>query len=409
MVKSVLSSGLMWGTLLVLQMGVASASPLPLQGELQIGSNISGPYENSFLYSNSTSTSNHSASLRLKEHFSDGPWSGSIHYLASVRQGDSLSVATPFSQQQALPWFDLTQILNTTLNQKSEHKLDRLLLSYSGESTIFRLGRQSLTWGNGRIFRPADLFNPFPPDGADSGYKPGVDMFYMQHLMEQGDDIELVVIPRRSDATSKLDSDFSSAAIRWHSYGDFLETTTMLARDYHDTTLGLGLAGPLGEALWRIDLVSTVSELDTTYTSLVANIEHAWKWGELLVTGFAEYFHNGFGLKDYSQIFNSSQPLLSKIGRGQLFTLGQDYISAGLNTSLTPLLSVGSFGILNLGDASGLASLSAEYSIHENSTFSLGIDIPFGSDNTEYGGLEVLPERFFGPAPTLRGSLIWHF
>ena len=409
MFKPALSSRLVWSTLLTLQLSAALASTEPLKGELQLNGSSSGPYENSFLYPDRTSISNRSASLRLIEGFSEGPWSGTVHYLASLRHGDSVSVSNPYSQQETLPWFDLDNTLSSTTNEKSEHRLDRVLLSYSGDNTIFRLGRQSLTWGNGRVFRPADLFNPFAPNSADTRYKPGVDMLYAQHLLAQGDDIELVVIPRRSTESNAIDSDLSSVAVQWHGYGDIMETTTMLARDYLDTTLALGLVGPIGEAIWRIDLVTTISEHDTTYTSLVANIEHAWRWGESVVTGFAEYFHSGLGLKDYSLIFDPSEPLLSKMGRGQLFTLGQDYISAGLNTSLTPLLSIGSLGLFNLADSSGLASLSAEYSIHENGSFSLGIDIPFGSDNTEYGGLEILPNQFFGPAPTLRGSLIWHF
>jgi len=58
---------------------------------------------------------------------------------------------------------DLTSVLDETDEYIFYHRLDRLLLALQFERGMVRVGRQALTWGNGLLFNPMDLFNPFSP------------------------------------------------------------------------------------------------------------------------------------------------------------------------------------------------------------------------------------------------------
>ena len=42
-------------------------------------------------------------------------------------------------------------------------RLDRISIGYTGEKTVLRFGRQAISWGNGLLFTPMDIFNPFDP------------------------------------------------------------------------------------------------------------------------------------------------------------------------------------------------------------------------------------------------------
>ena len=82
--------------------------------------------------------------------------------------------------------FDLTHILTEKDHYLAYHRLDRLNLSYSANWGTLRLGRQALTWGDGLIFNPMDLFNPFSPTAVQRDYKVGDDMAHVQLSAQHG-------------------------------------------------------------------------------------------------------------------------------------------------------------------------------------------------------------------------------
>ena len=163
--------------------------------------------------------------------------------------------------------------------------------------TVVRLGRQALSWGHGQVFQPLDLFNPFSPDAKDKSYKPGADMVYAQYLFDGGSDIQAIVVPRRH-ASGDLTADASSAAVKgfWTTGG--VETEVVVASDYGDTVLAFGAAGPFDDALWKFDIVSTRPQNGGTVVSAVANFQDSWTWRTRPVSGFLEWYRNGFGVTD---------------------------------------------------------------------------------------------------------------
>jgi hypothetical protein len=60
-----------------------------------------------------------------------------------------------------------------------------------------RIGRQAITWGNGLIFNPMDLFNPFPPADIQRDYKVGDDMALAQVALPYSADLQLLYVVRR--------------------------------------------------------------------------------------------------------------------------------------------------------------------------------------------------------------------
>ena len=76
------------------------------------------------------------------------------------------------------------------------HRLDRLSLTFTPSWGLVRIGRQAVTWGNGLVFNPMDLFNPFAPTAVQRDYKIGEDMAYAQVPIGMAE-TQLLYLPRR--------------------------------------------------------------------------------------------------------------------------------------------------------------------------------------------------------------------
>jgi hypothetical protein len=342
-----------------------------------------------------------SIDLRLSVGLTGGHFGFEADYLLQAITGSAVELQNDlealdpelFIDRAKTQWLPLDDTLADSKTRRAVQSLDRLSISYTTERWVFKLGRQAYSWGNGIVFRPFDIFDPFAPDVLDDSYKPGIDTAYVQRLLANGSDIVALLVPRRDPATGEIERSASSAAVKWHQFGGNLQTDWLIARDYLDTVAGLGLSGSLGQAVWRLSLVPVWLEDGGTRTSLVANIEHAWQWRSRSVSGFIEFFRNGFGRADSGYALDAldalEPELVERLARGQVFNTGRDYVAGGLRIELSPLFEIDPILLLNLHDRSALAVIRGSYSIAQNLALDFGLRRGIGSSGTEFGGLPV--------------------
>ncbi|KPK12318.1 MAG: hypothetical protein AMJ68_02165 [Acidithiobacillales bacterium SG8_45] len=355
------------------------------------------------------------ANLRLKAEKRDGSWDYKIHYELGVLYGHTLealralpSIPYPI---YALPndnnrLFNLTSVIYDEGRGAAAHRLDRASVGYASGNFVFRAGRDAISWGNGVVYQPMDIFNPFSPTSIDKEYKSGDDMVYSQWLLPSGSDMQLVAVPRRNPSGT-FDTNDSSLAGKFRGLFGSIETDILLARHYNESFAGLGLAADWRGAVLRSD--STISDTpDGVIYSGVSNISYSWVWANHNVTGFAEYYRNGFGISngDYSTL---PQSLLDRFARGEVFNLGQDNGAAGLTIELTPRWQFSPTVFANLNDASTLWQFAANYDWKENGTLLLGGIIPVGPLGTEYGGIPIGGGQYYRPAISVYARLAYYF
>lgn len=326
------------------------------------------------------------SSLRVKAQRNARPWSFDLHYvLQGAYSGDFSELATltpPIPNRNLL---DLQSEISRGRYGNLEHRLDRASVTYSTPRAVVSLGRQALTWGRGQVFQPLDLFNPFSPDAADRSYKPGTDMAYAQYLFDNGADVQAIVVPRRGE-DGESTADASSAAIKGLWPLGNVELEAVVASDYGDPVIAVGAAGPLGDAVWKLDVVSTNPKDGGTLVSAVASLHNSWDWGDKPVSAFIEYYRNGFGVTDSRPVDKLPENLTERIDRGQVFATGRDYLNAGGTVNWTPLLQITPTAVVNLNDRSVLGMITAQYSLSNQSNLVVSAQLPFGSRGTEYGG-----------------------
>ena len=331
--------------------------------------------------------------------------------LESPQQLQGLFLTPPPVPNDDRRWWDLTHEISDNDSRVVVQRLDRLHLDYTGDKTVLRFGRQAVSWGNGLIYTPMDFLNPFDPAAVDTEYKVGDDMLYAQYLLDSGNDWQFVSVQRR-DEDDNVSTDVSSTALKFHGFGLQWEYDLLLAEHYDEFMLGAGGLLNVGESVVRGDITLTDGK-EEWVTSLVLNWSYSWVWGGHNVSGVAEYFYNGFGLResDYTaEKIREETDLVDRIVRGELFTLGRHYVAASLLLELTPLLNVTPNLFVNLGDSSALLQLVMQWDLAQNWQLLGALSAPLGSSGTEYGGLETgVDDLTLEVGPSLFAQIAWYF
>ncbi|MBD3670746.1 MAG: hypothetical protein HUJ29_08220 [Gammaproteobacteria bacterium] len=329
-----------------------------------------------------------------------------LHYQLSGASGDSLNIplsASPFSTSTIINddsrLLDLSMELENSSSGRWSQRLDRLNLGYAGRQLVWRVGRQAISWGNGLAYNPMDIFNPFSPLAIDTEYKTGDDLFYAQWLFQNGDDLQLIFLPRRDPADGAVKPALASTAIKFRTMSGVTDWDLLLARHYGENLLAIGHVRDVGGAIWRLD--ANVTQLEDGRTALFAmsNMDYSWIAFGHNVYGFIEYYHNSLGAESVS-LAGLDSALVSRLQRGEVHSLGRDEVALGLMVELTPRWQSNVTLLRNLHDRSSLLSLTGNYDWLQDTKLMFGAQISLGERDTEFGGI-----AYTDPVSSLSGYI----
>ena len=315
----------------------------------------------------------------------------------------------PTDERRAL---DLTHVMHDEGDSAWLQRLDRLWLGYASEKSVVRVGRQAISWGNGLFYAPMDLVNPFDPSTVDTEYKPGDDMAYLQYLRDNGDDVQAAVVVRRDIDSGEVEADAGTSAVKYHGFAGETEYEFLLADHYADTVLGIGAVQGIGGAVWRADVVWT-DAAGGDYFQLVSNLSYSWVLGGKNMNGSVEYFFSGVGQSggryDPDSLADNPQ-LVERLRRGDLYTLGRHYIAGNVSIEMSPLWTLSPTLLANLGDPSALLQIITQYSLSDEMLLLGSLNLPLGSDGSEFGGIETGTDgAFFSTGAGVFAQFAWYF
>lgn len=333
--------------------------------------------------------------------YSAGDTRGAQSQLAGLLPQSSrdLFLTAPLDDERR--FLDLTKTIDSDADSIWYHRLDRLCVYWTPDWGSFSIGRQALTWGNGYVFNPMDLVNPFPPTDIERDYKIGSDMVVASVNVGASGDLQLVYVPRKNPFTEKVSWDRSTLGGKIHFSRGTTEFDVMAMANYEDAVLGLGSRGYLGSAAWRWDATWTFVDAGlrkSGFLSAVANLDYSWVWWGKNVYGLLEFYYSGLGDDDYGEALNDPA-LLGRLERGELYTLGRYYLSAHVSVEVHPLFNVYFTVINNLQDPSGIIQPRAIWSVSQNLDITFGANLYYGAKGSEYGGIVVPGTPYLFSAP----------
>ncbi|VFQ43685.1 hypothetical protein [Desulfoluna butyratoxydans] len=302
--------------------------------------------------------------------------------------------------------FDLTSVISDSSHHRTVHRLDRLSLNKELGSLDLRIGRQAVTWGGGLLFNPMDLVNPFSPIDTLRDYKAGDDLASLRYTTARGMELQAIGRPGRDAATGDVSSDGSSYATKLHGTFGSLEGDILLGNQRGHSLSGVGFSGYAGEAAWRSDLL--VSDEDGGTLSAVVNMDLSWVAWDRNWYGFVEFYHNGYGTSNYAAALTDPDTL-ERLDRGEVFTLGKNYLAARVQLEAHPLLNLTLTAITNTGDPSGILQPSVIWDARQDLRLDMVAQLPWGGSETEYGGFSLPGGGWLAPANELIVRGTWFF
>lgn len=307
---------------------------------------------------------------------------------------------------------NLTDVLRDDGSFRALHRLDRLSVGYASDRLVLRAGRQALSWGNGLIFSPMDVVNPFDPTAVDTEYKIGDDMIYGQYLLTNGNDIQAAQVFRRSALTGDPGPESSTTAIKYHGMSGDGEYDVLIAQSYDEMMFGLGGNRGVGGAVWRGDVVLS-DTIAGNKIQLVTSLSYSWVLGGRNMSGIVEYYFNGFGQRGdlYDLALLAQNPeLLQRLERSEIFTIGRNYLAGGVLIEMNPLWTLTPNLFANLDDGSALLQVTTRYSLGDNSDLLAALNLPLGPSGTEFGGVRVGQDGlYYSTELSLFAQFAWYF
>ncbi|MCG8606092.1 hypothetical protein MJD09_14015 [bacterium] len=283
-----------------------------------------------------------------------------------------------FRQLIERPTFaDLEWTVTDENDYRIEQRLFRAFITfYAGQAEI-TFGRQRIAWGTGFVWNPTDLLNPFNPAAIELDEKEGVDAGYLALPLGSLSKLELAYAPGRKALKS-------STALRIGTNVGNYDLTIMAGDFQDDLVLGSDFAGYLGGAGLRGELAYTWAEDDRNYFKGILNADYSFPNGLYV---FVEFYLNGQGATS-----KGDYDLLSLLS-GRTFNLARYYVAASLTKTVTPLLGLNLYNILNLTDGSALIGPALTYSLAANLELAASAYFLTGDEGTEYGQLN---SSYFG-------------
>ena len=333
-----------------------------------------------------------------------------VEFSQSMPAADLLFTDSSPSDDRRL--MNLTDTITDEDSFRALHRLDRLSVGYATDNVVLRVGRQAISWGNGLIFSPMDIVNPFDPTAVDTEYKVGDDMIYGQYLFANSNDAQVAHVFRRNVLSGEAESKSATTAIKYHGIRGESEYDLLIAQSYDEPTIGLGGNMSIGGAVWRGDVVLSDTE-GGNKVQFVSNLSYSWMLGGKNMSGIVEYYFNGFGQHSdrYDPIaIAQNVGLVRRLERGEIFTIGRNYLAGGILVEMNPLWMLTPNLFANLDDGSALFQMTTRYSLGDNSELLAAVNMPLGPSGTEFGGISTgQGNLYFSSDLSLFAQFAWYF
>ena len=314
------------------------------------------------------------------------PWSRSPYGAPELRSlGDS---------PRAL---DLTNPVTDGNHHRLHSHFRELMVRWEGQDWNVSLGRDSIHWGTGIVFHPLGLFNPLPPLYVEGDKQFAQDHFLIERLWNSNanptESLTFLNVSRRTDR-DRLFGDVSTTALRLNRKSDRYALGVTAARHYGLSVIGLEASRQIEGVELSSNLV--LRERDGNYSNStwavvgMVNARLNASTETRTASVFAEYFHNGFGLKALPTSFaDLPTDLTYQLARQEAFTFMRDYVALGGDFAWGKEVSQSLRLITNLHDPSLVIKTEFLFTLQQDLRLQLGLITPLSQDGKEFTPLRI--------------------
>ncbi|MCB1304229.1 MAG: hypothetical protein KDK37_08125 [Leptospiraceae bacterium] len=364
--------------------------------------------------------------LRLTGQYSSGPWEAEV-------SGNGDFIFTNHPESPAFPILYESEIRNRALSLETQKNkgdylirgdVHRMYIGYRGQSLHATIGRQAISWGEGRLLNPMDLITPVGPLIQDIEDVPGADALNFSYFFNSYDSLQLVLVPYTSGDNrdvSKLRSENTTAVVRYKATFGNLDAVVLGGQQFRSYIWGAELNLTMWDAGFRFAYLGRqeneafhkdwLAEKDTH--QFVLGASYAF-WGKLRTN--LEFFYNDRPYGDDSYIPELQQTESDvAIGEeppgddlaffrtsGRILTRNHSLLQGSVGYDITELLTADLFAIWDTEGGSLLYGPQFSYNAANEVILVAGARLYNQSKHPEEG-------EFYGAPPQAFLYLRWHF
>lgn len=278
-------------------------------------------------------------------------------------------------QRQSACYFDLLHIWVDEKHAYWDTSLYRGYLTLRHGTTELTAGRQRIAWGTAHFWSPADVFNPVSPLQIEEDEREGVDAAQLSVRLPANLRWSMVYAPQDG-----LDRSTEAARIATTIHN--FDVAVLGGRFRQDWLAGANFAGQWRGAGLRGELTNTSransSQSNALRMTLGSDYAINSKWYVL-----AEYFYNQGQPPGYTpgQPFDPSVLLQYT---NEIYSVQRHFVSAGARYSITPLLNLQTYAVVDPVGPSVLFIPTASYNLTANTDLSIGGQLFASSPTGEF-------------------------
>ncbi|MBN1523207.1 MAG: hypothetical protein JW904_01885 [Spirochaetales bacterium] len=310
--------------------------------------------------------------------------------------------------------YQVTADSSTDPNELFE--LRELFSDFNIEDIVFiRAGKQTITWGTGYFYSPADIINLESIDPEDPDAEREGPVAVKLHLPISTANVYLYTIldPMAADqfaVAPKFEFIFDKTEIGiggFYRLNGIIAGMTTISTSIGDVNLfgeAVVLAGSSRVFLERTtDLITypfglrPFSQPDTVFFQSTVGFTYSYvdEFDNFNISFSGQYYYNGTGYDDQSLIADNKPAIMALMGSGELDPA--DLTERGIHYGAAQIMwremfasdfSAGIFWMSNFSDLSGMINYSVHFSPNDYLQFTLGVRQTYGEPGEEYTPIE---------------------
>ena len=241
-------------------------------------------------------------------------------------------------------------------------RIDRLVLRADAGGARLSVGRQAITVGNGMVFTPLDLVNPFTSTQIDHEYKPGVDSARAEYFWGLSNRVSVAAVYGGGwDMQGMIYTAYAQTTLGRTDTGLFFGAV------HGDEVMGLTASSYLGPvAIYGDTTVTHAAQEDWFFRGVTGASHRLTETAQLT----AELYYQSLGTTDPAEYLDTYAGV--RYARRELWLVGTSYGALAVSQEITPLVSGSVSCVANLADPSALLATAISWNVSNEAVVSVG-------------------------------------
>ncbi len=278
-------------------------------------------------------------------------------------------------EQQRMTAWDMDKVSVDNDHVYLKHSIYRAYVEYHRPEFQAIVGKQTVDWGKMRFYSPLDLFHPVAPLELERDQRIGIDALNLNFSPHETAGANFI-------AAAERETDETSLGLKLYKTIATYDLAFIAAKIIKDNVLGISFDGYIKSAGFRGEISHTRTDSKRSFPRASVGVDYSFSEN---LYALVEHFYNGGREDNDPNTFFSSYKFSQ-----QILSLEKNLSSLWIKYSFSPVLHFNNYLIYDWEGKSVVYNPELNYNISPNLDFSVGPQLYWGKESSEFGSSENL-------------------